>query len=246
MKTVIRIERNEAGRDFVAGDIHGCYRTLERALEAVRFEPRRDRLFSVGDLINRGPASMEALAWLTDGRIHAAVRGNHEEMFLNGLSHNRESAYEPWQQWIPDDEVTRWWRALRNLPLAITVETTHGDVGIIHAGPVHRSWTRMVAELERGSGEAIETALLGGDEGDEGAWRGERGTQVKGVRELITGHYPCEDVQRDGNWWCIDTGAGLARLARLTLARVDCEQIETTTVHALPEERGVGTRTERK
>ena len=240
MKAVIRIGRNEGGRDFVAGDIHGCYRTLERALEAVRFDSRRDRLFSVGDLINRGPASMEALAWLADGRIHAAVRGNHEEMFLDGLARDRESAYEPWQQWIPDGEVTGWWRALRNLPLAITVETAHGAVGIIHAGPMHRSWTRTVSELERGSTEAIETALLGGDEGDEGIWRGERGTEVKGVRELITGHYPSEDVQRDGNWWCIDTGAGIACLARLTLARVDCEQIETTTVHALPEERGIG------
>ena len=60
------------------------------------------------------------------------------------------------------------------------------------------------------------------------------------MRELITGHYPCEDVQRDGNWWCIDTGAGLARLARLTLARVDCEKIEITTLDALPEERGIG------
>ena len=33
--------RNEAGRDFVAGDIHGCYRTLDRALKAVRLDPRR-------------------------------------------------------------------------------------------------------------------------------------------------------------------------------------------------------------
>lgn len=240
MKAAIRIGRNETGRDFVAGDIHGCYRTLERALQMVRFDPRRDRLFSVGDLIDRGPASMEALAWLTDGRVHAAVRGNHEEMFLDGLARDRESAYEPWQQWIPDDEVTRWWRTLRNLPFAITIKTAHGDVGIIHAGPVHRSWVRTVAELERGGGAAIETALLGGDEGDGITWRGERGTKVKGVRALITGHYPSENVQRDGNWWRIDTGAGLAPLARLTLARVDCGQVEITTVQAVPEERGIG------
>ena len=85
---------------------------------------------------------MEALAWLTDGRIHAAVRGNHEEMFLDGLARDRESTYEPWQQWIPDDQVTRWWHTLRNLPFAITIETAHEDVGIVHAGPVQRSWTR--------------------------------------------------------------------------------------------------------
>ena len=36
------------------------------------------------------------------------------------------------------------------------------------------------------------------------------------MRELITGHYPGEDVHRDGNWWCIDTGAGIAGLARLS------------------------------
>ena len=238
MMAVIRIGRNEAGRDFVAGDVHGCFRRLERALQAVRFEPRRDRLFSVGDLINRGPASMEALAWLTEGRIHAAVRGNHEQMFLDGFARDRDSAYEPWQQWIPDDELTRWWRALRSLPLGITVETAHGHVGIVHAGPVHRSWTRTVADLERGNRAAIETALLGGHDCGGGTWRGERGTEVKGARELITGHYPSEDVQRDANWWCIDTGAGIARLARLTLARVDCRRIETTTVDALPEERG--------
>lgn len=40
----------------------------------------------------------------------------------------------------------------------------------MHAGPVHRSWTRTVAELERGRAEAIETALLAGHEDAGGAW----------------------------------------------------------------------------
>ena len=74
--------RNRAGRDFVAGDIHGCYRTLEMAPAGVGFEPGRDRLFSAGDLVNRGPHSTEALEWLEDGRIEEAVLGNHEAMVL--------------------------------------------------------------------------------------------------------------------------------------------------------------------
>ena len=233
-----RVERNEVGRDFVAGDIHGCYRTLERALDAVRFDSTRDRLFSVGDLINRGPASMEALAWLTDGRIHAAVCGNHEDAMLSSLSINRETVYEPWQRWIPDDEVPRWWRALRSLPYAMTVDTRSGDVGIIHAGPVYRNWLRTLADLERGSHEAIETALLGGFEGSGAKWRGKRGTDVRGVRALITGHHWSEEVKRDGNWLCIDTGASNPRFARLTLARIDCEPVQVTTVDAVVEERG--------
>ena len=42
-----RVARNRLGRDFVIGDVHGCFRTLEQCLAAVRFDPERDRLFSV-------------------------------------------------------------------------------------------------------------------------------------------------------------------------------------------------------
>ena len=65
----------------------------------------------------------------------------------------------------------------------MAIETAHGDVGIIHAGPVLRRSTRTVAELERVSAEAFETALLGGDKDAGSTWRGERGEKkVKGVR----------------------------------------------------------------
>ena len=60
------VERNGAtgGRDWVVGDVHGCFTTLREALLAIDFEHGRDRLFSVGDLIDRGPNSIEALEWL--------------------------------------------------------------------------------------------------------------------------------------------------------------------------------------
>ena len=43
---------NQVGRDFVVGDVHGCFRTLEVALLEIEFDPIRDRLFGVGDLVN--------------------------------------------------------------------------------------------------------------------------------------------------------------------------------------------------
>ena len=52
---------NAHGRDFVVGDVHGCFRTLERALTELQFDPTRDRLFGVGDLVARGPHSLEAV-----------------------------------------------------------------------------------------------------------------------------------------------------------------------------------------
>ena len=74
------VERNRAadGRDWVVGDVHGCFSTLREALRVIDFEHGRDRLFSVGDLIDRGPNSMEALEWLAGERFEAVVIGNHE------------------------------------------------------------------------------------------------------------------------------------------------------------------------
>ena len=43
------VPSNRLGRDFVVGDVHGCFRTLERALAALEFDASCDRLFGVGD-----------------------------------------------------------------------------------------------------------------------------------------------------------------------------------------------------
>ena len=61
--------RNERGRDFVVGDIHGMFSALENFLEELSFDPGRDRLFSVGDLIDRGPESDPVLQWLTGAQL---------------------------------------------------------------------------------------------------------------------------------------------------------------------------------
>ena len=58
------------GADFVVGDVHGSFRTLERAMEAVDFNPERERVFAVGELVNRGSHSHKAIDWLErPGRI---------------------------------------------------------------------------------------------------------------------------------------------------------------------------------
>ena len=64
---------NEHGRDFVVGDVHGCFRTLQHALAALAFEPERDRLIGVGSLVARGPHSGKAVDWL-EGRFTAVTR----------------------------------------------------------------------------------------------------------------------------------------------------------------------------
>ncbi|CAL1240813.1 metallophosphoesterase [Candidatus Methylocalor cossyra] len=82
LRLVQRLPANDGGRDFVVGDLHGCRAELERLLRLVDFDPTRDRLLSVGDLVDRGPDSIGCLKLLEAPWFHA-VMGNHEQLLLN-------------------------------------------------------------------------------------------------------------------------------------------------------------------
>lgn len=79
---IVKLPSNQQGKDYVVGDLHGCLELLQRLLDAVQFDPAQDRLFSVGDLIDRGPNSMRCLQFLSEPWFYA-VKGNHEQMLLD-------------------------------------------------------------------------------------------------------------------------------------------------------------------
>lgn len=78
-RPVVRHVANLIGRDFIVGDIHGCFDSLETLLLHVGFDKRVDRLFSVGDYIDRGPKSYDCLL-LRQEPWFFAINGNHEDM----------------------------------------------------------------------------------------------------------------------------------------------------------------------
>jgi serine/threonine protein phosphatase 1 len=85
MKNPIQtFEPNEHGRDFVIGDLHGSLSSFQNLLKNLNFDETKDRMFSVGDLIDRGPDSPGCLELLHKPWFHS-VLSNHEQMMLEAF-----------------------------------------------------------------------------------------------------------------------------------------------------------------
>ena len=223
------VDINQAGRDLVVGDVHGCFRTLDRALSELGFDPTRDRLFGVGDLVNRGPHSEEALTWL-ETRFHTVTMGNHErpirDWFRSKLLGGRPRSL-PWLRKVPSDHNQRWFDALDVMPLALTIETAHGPVGVIHAQVPDPVWDRALELLSTGAPDSTDIALLGFETEEEEARV--RAQPVDGLRALVHGHWPVKEVETTLNRWNIDTGAGHDEFNRLSLLEVNREELRSWT-----------------
>ena len=64
---------------YVVGDIQGCFEPFQHLLDKVQFNPDKDRLWSVGDLVNRGPDNLKTLRWFYEHRDNVTmVLGNHD------------------------------------------------------------------------------------------------------------------------------------------------------------------------
>jgi serine/threonine protein phosphatase 1 len=78
-------------RTLALGDIHGCYRSLVTLEAFAKFTPE-DRIITLGDYVDRGPASKDVLEWLIDHDANGkliALRGNHELMMLAARKSSR-------------------------------------------------------------------------------------------------------------------------------------------------------------
>ncbi|MGF1613881.1 MAG: metallophosphoesterase [Gammaproteobacteria bacterium] len=223
---VARHALNTLGRDFVVGDVHGMFGHLRALLDAVDFKPLADRLFSVGDLIDRGPASKDVLQWLQQPWFNAC-RGNHEQFAIDSTDP------EQLEVWVRQNGG-EWWldvgateqlllrQVFERLPLAMELMTRSGTVGIVHADvPPRLTWDKFVSLLEAGDTDAAFYALW-----SRGRIQGSAGTKpISGrVDRVYCGHTPTRGVVSIGNVWFIDTGAVYCyegfREARLTMVEI--------------------------
>lgn len=104
---------------YLIGDVHGCYRELRALLEQVNFEPQKDTLWLTGDLVARGPESLQVLRYVKSlGSSVRLVLGNHDLHLLGiycKISRNKPKDHLDELLNAPDaDELINW---LRRQPL---------------------------------------------------------------------------------------------------------------------------------
>lgn len=199
-------QQNKYGRDFFVGDIHGKYRVLMQALDKLNFDFSADRLFSVGDVIDRGEAAFKCLC-LAQQHWFIPVLGNHE-LFLMEAEHGNIHTLFSWYQ-----NGGGWWQGVtaqqqqlaknivaNNFSLTLSVATLAGKVGVVHAQYPFSKWP-------------INAFTVNNDILYQLVWSRDCVTNdynkaISGIDFIVSGHTPLNKALLKGQQLFIDTGCG--------------------------------------
>ena len=137
------------GRTIVVGDIHGCFDELRELLSEIDFQPD-DRVIAVGDLIVKGPKSVEVLElFITDDRF-ASVIGNHDRKLRQKLRGEPVELTKEQHATLEElsPERDRYSEFLRKLPYIIDLDSHL----VVHAGvrpgvPLNRQMASDLTEI---------------------------------------------------------------------------------------------------
>jgi serine/threonine protein phosphatase 1 len=209
-------EENTSGTDWVIGDLHGHVTKLREKLARKGFNPAVDRLFAVGDLVDRGPESDRVLELLDEPWFHS-VRGNHEHAAIEfACGRQKDVGWYAgigggWMIGKTKAEQMEYAVAFECLPIAMEVSIGEGrTVGLVHADCPFEHWhdfhlaMRQFNNLPKLQQNAIKMTAL---------WSRERidhlrDDGVAGIHAVIVGHTPQERVTSLGNVFYVDTGCG--------------------------------------
>ena len=140
--------------DYVIGDVQGCYNSLQQLLEKISFNEHTDRLWFVGDLVNRGPQSLAVLRFIRNLPITPQITlGNHDlhllcELFIpHPQRRNQDDTLHDILHASDSEEIGHWLRKQRLL-----IHDPSFNIVMVHAG-IAPGWTlntakKLALELE--------------------------------------------------------------------------------------------------
>jgi bis(5'-nucleosyl)-tetraphosphatase (symmetrical) len=146
--------------NYLIGDVQGCCDALDRLLEKIGYSPSRDRIYVLGDLVNRGPRSLQVLRRLRGlGDSAVCLLGNHD-LHLLAVAHggrclHRSDTMSDVLQAPDRDEWIEW---LRRRPMA---HCEHGWL-MVHAGVLPQWDVATTLQLA----QEVEAMLRGPDVGE--------------------------------------------------------------------------------
>ena len=186
-------------KTFIVGDIHGCFEEFLALLKKLDYSPKNHRLILVGDIIGKGPYSLKMLKWVRKHTIEM-VRGNHEQVFIDGVKKNQLSKWPALEKLKKDikNKLDDWIQWLEKTPLYIEEE----DFLVVHAGLVPKekpslSKPHLLMNIRTwdGKGKNITNTT-------QPAWH----ELYEGKKLVVYGHWGLQGLQIKDNSIGLDTG----------------------------------------
>lgn len=142
---------------YAIGDIQGCFDALVLLLDKTGFNATRDRLWLVGDLVNRGPQSLEVMRFVKGlGDAAQVVLGNHDlHLIMRAAGHSRASREDTLNEILTASDRGELLQWLRSLPLFHQED----EYAMVHAGLLPQWSIDRAAEL----GQEVHAALTADD-----------------------------------------------------------------------------------
>ena len=209
--------------NYIVGDIHGMYDLLFEELNKINFDFKNDILYSVGDLVDRGPDSFKCLKLIEQSWFKPIV-GNHEE-FINiyfetldtsQINHTTYLHIRNGGQWfhiLTFEEQMYCKTLIDSLPYYYNLVINNKKVGIIHADCLD-DFDEFKLNLNSNIDKTKELATW-----SRKRFNSNTETNIENIDYVFFGHTIVEDVTKRGNCYYIDTGAFTTN--KLTILNLD-------------------------
>lgn len=210
-----RIDGTRWRHIWIVGDLHGFHPQLMGALRDRQFDPYQDLLICVGDLIDRGPQSLQCLR-LLNKKWFKTVRGNHEQMAIDAVRYGDTAM---WQL-----NGGRWFAELSHAEQQQTLEALHTCAALPYILELRcDNGINVIAHADYPSEEYQWDKAV---DGESVLWRRDRlnqllsgkGGKIAGADHFWFGHTPLKQRYDAYNLHYIDTGAVFG--GALTLVQV--------------------------
>ncbi|WP_413665572.1 metallophosphoesterase [Microbulbifer sp. CNSA002] len=180
---------------------------FEKGLEQLSFDPTKDRVISVGDLVDKGPDSLSCLKLIENEWFYGAV-GNHERSLYHYAKFGsiEKSTENLWARKLSEKDLDLCASLIEKMYWAIEIDNGSKGVGVVHSGvPTSTSWNQFRAELEKEDRNSIEYATWSRLILKSSTY------YISDIDWVFIGHQAIEGPSIFGNHICIDSAVFVPR-----------------------------------